>query len=1043
MPFKRPRSGLFSCFSSSDLQPDITIRYEPEGAGAFALQSFNITPMPDIAELNSKFSELVDELDLTAVCKEAMFDLPPEKKWQIYCSRFKQGSNESSVSPDHYLKKLHALNSLYYQRSDEEIKARTKFLDELKTALRTQPMSFVLWFLNNEGLQCLVDILANMDWETCESTIHTACIGCLKALMNNSNGRSEVLAHPNCINIIAQSLITENLKTKTAVLEILGACCLVPGGHKKVLDAMCHFQQYAEERSRFQSLINDLDRTSGLHKDEFASKIAIMSFINAALRYGAGAEHLEFRIHLRFEFLMLGLQPIMDKLRKLDNLTLDRHLDFFEMVQKEDEKELCKRYGSIKIDAKSANNMLGVLKQKIGHTTCYTHLLSIMQHLLLFPVDQTKEAFGYWRMLDRIVQEIALQQKDGSDPDVAPVDIHIAHIIERMNTDDFKDETVSKLAKRESELEEMKNTIEKMADRLEKESSSLEELKKKFEELLSQKDILEQQLNNEKIIKNKLESLVKDQSTLNDIAKISTISELPIPFYQPTSPTIVPDSKIVTPPPPPPPPPVFGEVPLAPPLLATTNITKKKSKLPKPSQPLKSFNWSKLSDIKLKNTIWEDIDENKVVPYLDFEEIDEMFSAYQKREKIEDEEDGTQNIFIHNKPKELSFIDNRRAQNCQILLKRINLSNDEIRMALIKMDPEEKLTKDILEQMLKFVPTQDEGILLQSHSKEAFKFALGDRYLYEMSRIVHFEERLKALCYKKTFTERISEIKPKIQCIVSACRQLSRSKRLCTLLEIILCLGNYMNKGSRSNASGFKVISLNKIIDTKSSLDKRITLLHYIVDLLSKKFPQVYNLEEELFDVKNAIKYNIPELNIDLKLLKNGFLDLQKELEFQINNKIKDENDNFISVITSFLKFCNFSLKEVEVMYSEMDAKLNMTIAHFGEDAKSLSSDEFFNIFYSFLVSFEEVKSENIIFKKEKNDSRKANVEEKGNRRTSSSKLLLFKNSNDRRSLSERSPGEFDDLISALRTGDVFGDDISVFNKHRKRKQKLAHTNGK
>lgn len=87
-----------------------------------------------------------------------------------------------------------------------------------------------------------------------ESTIHTACIGCLKALMNNSvspahgyfydfkkvgislevhcfcssvkkcfllnscfqNGRSEVLAHPNCINIITQSLITENLKTKTA-----------------------------------------------------------------------------------------------------------------------------------------------------------------------------------------------------------------------------------------------------------------------------------------------------------------------------------------------------------------------------------------------------------------------------------------------------------------------------------------------------------------------------------------------------------------------------------------------------------------------------------------------------------------------------------------------------------------------------------------------------------------------------------------------------------------------------------------------------------
>ena len=39
-----------------------------------------------------------------------------------------------------------------------------------------------------------------------------------------------------------------------------------------------------------------------------------------------------------------------------------------------------------------------------------------------------------------------------------------------------------------------------------------------------------------------------------------------------------------------------------------------------------------------------------------------------------------------------------------------------------------------------------------------------------------------------------------------------------------------------------------------------------------------------------------------------------------------------------------------------------------------------------------------------------------------------------RKSLSERSPGEFDDLISALRTGDVFGDEMNMFsNKGRKR----------
>lgn len=91
-----------------------------------------------------------------------------------------------------------------------------------------------------------------MDYETTESQIHTSLIGCIKALMNNSQGRAHVLSHPESINIIAQSLATENIKTKVAVLEIMGAVCLVPGGHKKVLEAMLYYQKFACERTRFQ-----------------------------------------------------------------------------------------------------------------------------------------------------------------------------------------------------------------------------------------------------------------------------------------------------------------------------------------------------------------------------------------------------------------------------------------------------------------------------------------------------------------------------------------------------------------------------------------------------------------------------------------------------------------------------------------------------------------------------------------------------------------------------------------------------------------------
>ena len=246
--------------------------------------------------------------------------------------------------------------------------------DGLQIALRTQPHSFVSRFLEADGLGCLLNLLAGMDWDTGQLVIHTAALGYVKVLMNNSTGRAHMLAHPTAgVNIIAQSLGSENIKTKVAVLEILGAMCLVPGGHRRVLDAMLHYQTYASERTRFQGVINDLDKSLGRYKDDVSLKTTIMSFINAVLNYGAGAESLEFQLHLRYELLMLGIQPVIEKLRKHENETLNRHPDFFEIVRVEDEKELV-----VHVDTKSASGMFEILRAKLNHTSAMPHFLSLL-----------------------------------------------------------------------------------------------------------------------------------------------------------------------------------------------------------------------------------------------------------------------------------------------------------------------------------------------------------------------------------------------------------------------------------------------------------------------------------------------------------------------------------------------------------------------------------------------------------------------------------------------------------------------------------------
>lgn len=64
----------------------------------------------------------------------------------------------------------------------------------------------------------------------------------------------------------------------------------------------------------------------------------------------------------------------------------------------------------------------------------------------------------------------------------------------------------------------------------------------------------------------------------------------------------------------------------------------------------------------------------------------------------------------------------------------MKLTNREIVDAILSMDIDDILSKDMLEQMLKFVPSPDEQNLLNEHGDQLNLFAKSDRFLLEMSR---------------------------------------------------------------------------------------------------------------------------------------------------------------------------------------------------------------------------------------------------------------------------------------------------------------------
>ncbi|NXH64063.1 DAAM2 protein, partial [Rhabdornis inornatus] len=1039
------------------------------------------------------FLNLQDELDLTDKNREAMFALPPEKKWQIYCSKKKEQEDPNKLAtswPDYYIDRINSMAAMQtlYAFDEEETEMKNKIVEDLKTALRTQPMRFVTRFIELDGLSCLLNFLKSMDYETSESRIHTSVIGCIKALMNNSQGRAHVLAHPESINIISQSLRTENIKTKIAVLEILGAVCLVPDGHKKVLQAMLHYQVYAAERTRFQSLLNELDRSMGRYRDEVNLKTAIMSFINAVLNAGAGEDNLEFRLHLRYEFLMLGIQPVIDKLRGHENATLDRHLDFFEMVRNEDDLELAKRFDLIHIDTKSASQMFELIKKRLKHTDAYPYLLSILQHCLQMPYKRNGGNFQQWQLLDRILQQIVLQDERGDDPDIAPLE-------------NFNVKNIIKMLVNENEVKQWRDQAEKF--RKETDPNSFTEQRAAemgtafpFAHILYIAVLI-------------AEGHCQDSQTLFSFSCSHYTSLLELPEFisfppppppppggplalssshmsenLPPLPPPLPFSSCPPPPAPPPPPggpppppgaPPFFSMGVPPPSTTTFSTggpSLKKKSIPQPSHPLKSFNWAKLSEERIHGTIWNEIDDLKAFKVLDLEDFEKMFSAYQRHQVgvnssilfltlspesefweapillsvlsekhntdcfpsllkyMQKEMGSTEDLYLSTrKVKELSVIDGRRAQNCVILLSKLKLSNEEIRQAILKMDEQEDLAKDMLEQLLKFVPEKSDTDLLEEHKHEIERMARADRFLFEMSRIDHYQQRLQALFFKKKFPERLAEAKPKVEAILLASKELIRSKRLRQLLEVVLAFGNYMNKGQRGSAYGFKVSSLNKIADTKSSIDRNITLLHYLIMIFEKNYPDILDIQSELQHLPEAAKVNLVELEKEVNNIKTGLKAVETELDYQ-KRRMRESGDRFVPVMGDFITVASFSFSELEDLLNEARDKYAKALKHFGETEGKMQPDEFFGIFDTFLQSFSEAKQdlENMRKKKEE-EERRARMEA----------MLKEQREKERRqkkakagSISEES-GEFDDLVSALRSGEVFDKDLSKLKRNRKR----------
>lgn len=141
------------------------------------------------------------------------------------------------------------------------------------------------------------------------------CVRCLRAIMNHQYGFHMIIGHKEAINSIALSLKHKEYRTKSLVLELLAAVCLVDGGHSIVLRAFDHFKHVYDETVRFETLMNFFRRDSNEHDFNIDFMVACMQFINIVVH---STQNMNFRVHLQYEFTHLGLDDYLENKLKFN-----------------------------------------------------------------------------------------------------------------------------------------------------------------------------------------------------------------------------------------------------------------------------------------------------------------------------------------------------------------------------------------------------------------------------------------------------------------------------------------------------------------------------------------------------------------------------------------------------------------------------------------------------------------------------------------------------------------------------------------------------
>ncbi|XP_060797730.1 protein diaphanous homolog 3 isoform X2 [Neoarius graeffei] len=953
-------------------------------------------------EILALFEKMMEDMNLNedkrAPLREKDLSTKREMVLQYIVTAAKTGSLKSSrhqISPQEFLSELKS------GATDERLFA---CLDSLRVSLTSNPVSWVQSF-GHEGLGLLLDILEKLlhkkHQEKVDKRSQHKVIQCLKAFMNNKYGLERIFGEEKSLALLARAMDPHQPAMMTDVVKLLSAICIVGEENtlEKVLEAITSAGERKETR-RFSPIVQGLtDRSVQL-------QVACMQLINALV---TSPDELDFRLHIRNEFMRCGLREILPTLGTIRNEALDIQLKVFEEHKEEDMMEFSHRLEDIKSEFDDVGDVFNTVHSLVKDTAAEMHFLSILQHLMLIRNDYFVRP-QYFKIIEECVSQIILH-RNGTDPDFSyrkRLDVDFSHLLEvcvdKARVDEYEQRALELAQKFD---EEIMGRQEALAELLKKEEK-ISELEAEVQAFRSQ-----------------FGTAPAGIPTGQSVTAVSGPSPPPPPPGAPPPPPPPPPlpgcaaMPGVPPPfgaPPPPPPPGLGGLVSSPTRYVLPFGLQPKKEF-KPENIMKRLNWSKIHPQKMtESCFWVVANE---VRYEDEELFGRLALTFgSQRPGRRDGEELEEKTFIKKRIKELKVLDPKIAQNLSIFLGSFRLPYEEIRRIIVEVD-EEQLTEPMIQNLVKHLPEQEHLNALAKHKHEYASLSEPEQFGVVMSVVKRLRPRLNSILFKLQFEEQVSHLRPDMLAVSAACEDVKKSKAFSKLLELVLLMGNYMNAGSRNAQSyGFDLSSLCKLKDTKSA-DQASTLLHFLAEVCEEKFPDVLRFVDDLQHVDRASRVSAENLEKSLKQMEKQLLQLEKDLD--TFSSPDNQEDMFYSKMASFSTQAREQYQKLVIMHNNMNTLFQNMVEYFTIDPKKTSVDELFTDLSNFRAMFMQALKENGKRREAEEKQRRARAakekaeHEKQERQQRKKRLLEVNAEKDE-------TGVMDSLLEALQSGAAFRD---------------------